>query len=434
MRAVDVIMNKRDGGALSREEIRFFIDGVTAGTLPEYQASALLMAILLRGMSAEETAWLTDAMVHSGVRVDLSDIPGVKVDKHSTGGVGDKTSLILAPLAAACGVPVPMMSGRGLGHTGGTLDKLEAIPGFRVNLSLEEMKAALVRTGCAMIGQTAQIAPADKKLYALRDVTGTVESIPLISASIMSKKIAEGIDALVLDVKTGSGAFMKTEADSRRLAESLVSIGNASGVKTEAVITAMDTPLGRAVGNALEVIECIDVLKGGGPPDLTEVSIELTARMLVLGRVADDLAAAEKQARNAIASGAGLERFRQIVRTQGGDARVIDDYSRLPSVAGRHFVTAARGGYLTRLDAELVGRASVALGAGRDRVEDPVDFAVGIMIKAKPGDEVRAGDAVLELHYRDRARLETALALATRAVTIGDERPPAARLIVGEVR
>src|SRR5438034_6568568 len=307
MRAVDVIMKKRDGGALSRDEIRFFVQGVTAGTLPDYQASALLMAVLLRGMTAEETAWLTDAMVHSGVRVDLSDIPGKKVDKHSTGGVGDKTSLILAPLAAACGVVVPMMSGRGLGHTGGTLDKLESIPGFRVDLSLDEMKAALARTGCAMIGQTAQIAPADKQLYALRDVTGTVESIPLISASIMSKKIAEGIDALVLDVKTGSGAFMKTEADSRRLAESLVSIGNASGVRTEAVITRMDAPLGRAVGNALEVIECVEVLKGRGPKDLTDVSVDLTARMLVLGAAATDRPSAAAKVREAIASGAGLE-------------------------------------------------------------------------------------------------------------------------------
>jgi pyrimidine-nucleoside phosphorylase len=434
MRAVDIILSKRDGRSLTRDEIGFFVDGVTAGSLPDYQASALLMAILLRGMTPEETAWLTDAMVHSGVRLDLAEIPGVKVDKHSTGGVGDKTSLILAPLAAACGVPVPMMSGRGLGHTGGTLDKLESIPGFRVNLSLEEMKAALARVGCAMIGQTAQIAPADKKLYALRDVTGTVESIPLISASIMSKKIAEGIDALVLDVKTGSGAFMKTEADSRRLAESLVSIGNASGVKTEAIITAMEAPLGRAVGNALEVVESIEVLKGSGPPDLIEVSIELTARMLVLGKVARDRSDAERLARGAIQSGAGLDRFRQIVEAQGGDPKVVDDYARLPHVADRQIVAADRAGFVTRLDAELVGRASVALGAGRDRVEDPVDPAVGIMVMAKPGDAVRAGDPILELHYRDRARLDTATRLTSQAITIGDRPPPPARLIVAEVR
>ena len=434
MRAVDIIASKRDGRTLTREEIRYFVDGVTAGTLPDYQASALLMAILLRGMTADETAWLTDAMVHSGVRVDLRDIPGVKVDKHSTGGVGDKTSLILAPLAAACGVPVPMMSGRGLGHTGGTLDKLEAIPGFRVNLSLEEMRAALARAGCAMIGQTAEIAPADKKLYALRDVTATVESIPLISASIMSKKIAEGIDALVLDVKTGSGAFMKTAADSRRLAESLVSIGTASGVKTEAIITAMDAPLGRAVGNALEVIECLEVLKGRGPADLIEVSVELTARMLVLGKVADDPAAAHERASRAIASGAGLERFRQIIDIQGGDPRVVDDYERLPHVTDRHRVCASRDGFVATIDAELVGRASVALGAGRDRVEDPVDPAVGIMVIAKPGDAVRAGDTVLELHHRDRVRLEAAIRLTSQAITIGDGRPAPGRLIVGEVR
>jgi pyrimidine-nucleoside phosphorylase len=434
MRAVDIIVSKRDGRTLTHDEIRFFVDGVTAGTLPDYQASALLMAILLRGMTAEETAWLTDAMVHSGVRVDLRDIPGVKVDKHSTGGVGDKTSLILAPLAAACGVPVPMMSGRGLGHTGGTLDKLEAIPGFRVNLSLEEMKAALATIGCAMIGQTAQIAPADKTLYALRDVTGTVESIPLISASIMSKKIAEGIDALVLDVKTGSGAFMKTEADSRRLAESLVAIGNASGVKTEAIITAMDTPLGHAVGNALEVIECIEVLKGSGPKDLIDVSVELTARMLVLGRVAPDQAAATQQVQRAIASGAGLERFRRIIDLQGGDPKVVDDYQRMPHVADRHIVAASRAGFITAVDAALVGRASVALGAGRDRVEDPVDPAVGIMVVAKPGDAVRAGAPVLELHYRDRARLDAAIRLTSQAITIGDERPAPRPLIVGEVR
>ena len=434
MRAVDVIMKKRDGSPLTREEIRFFVDGVTAGTLPDYQASALLMAILLRGMTVEETAWLTDAMVHSGIRVDLSDIPGIKVDKHSTGGVGDKTSLILAPLAAACGVPVPMMSGRGRGHTGGTLDKLEAIPGFRVNLSLEEMKDALRRAGCAMIGQTAQIAPADKKLYALRDVTGTVESIPLISASIMSKKIAEGIDALVLDVKTGSGAFMKTEADSRTLAESLVSIGNASGVRTEAIITAMDTPLGRAVGNALEVIECIEVLRGGGPQDLVDVSVELAARMLVLGKVAGDKAAAEQKIRTAIGSGAGLDCFRRIIEGQGGDPKVIDDYQRLPHVADRYVVAASRAGYVTALDAELVGRASVSLGAGRDRVDDAVDPAVGIMVVAKPGDQVHAGQPVLEMHYRDRTRLDAALRLTSQAITIGDERPAVRPSIVGEVR
>jgi pyrimidine-nucleoside phosphorylase len=434
MRAVDIIARKRDGAALTREEISSFVAGATEGSWPDYQSSALLMAIVLRGMNAEETAWLTEAMVDSGVRVDLSDISGVKVDKHSTGGVGDKTSLILAPLAAACGLKVPMMSGRGLGHTGGTLDKLEAIPGFRVNLSLEELKAALVRVGCAMIGQTSQIAPADKKLYALRDVSGTVESISLISASIMSKKIAEGIEALVLDVKTGSGAFMKTEADSRRLAESLVSIGNASGVKTEAVITAMDMPLGRAVGNALEVVECLDVLKGGGPADLVEVSVELTARMLIVGGAASDRADAERRVRAAIVSGAGLDRFRQIIENQGGDPRVVEDYGRLPSAPSRHLVTASRAGVVAALDAERVGRASVALGAGRDQVEDAVDPAVGIMVLSAPGDRVGKGDPVLELHYRDRSRLDAALPLATGAITIGDTPPVPRSLILGEVR
>ncbi len=434
MRTVDTIMKKRDGHALEREEIVAFVAGVTSGELPDYQASALLMAILLKGMTTQETAWLTDAMVHSGIRVNLSDLPGVKVDKHSTGGVGDKTSLILAPIAAACGVPVPMMSGRGLGHTGGTLDKLESIPGFRTGLSLEEMRAALQRCGCAMLGQTSQIAPADKKLYALRDVTGTVESIPLISASIMSKKIAEGIDALVLDVKTGSGAFMKTEADSRRLAESLVSIGNASGVQTEAVITDMDMPLGVAVGNALEVIECIDILKGGGSPDLVDCSIELTLRMLILGKVAADRAEAEAKVRAAIASGAALERFRQIVEGQGGDPRVVDDYARLPTAPSRFIVKAERAGYVTRLDAELVGRASVLLGAGRDRVADAVDPAVGIIITAKPGAQVSAGDAIFEIHYREQAKLDAALVLVRRAVMLGDEPPVLRAIIVGEVR
>ncbi|MQA29049.1 MAG: thymidine phosphorylase [Luteitalea sp.] len=433
MRAVDIIIRKRDGYALTREEIAHFVTGVTEGSLPDYQASALLMAIVVRGMSSEETAWLTEAMVDSGIRVDLGDIDGVKVDKHSTGGVGDKTSLIVAPVAAACGLLVPMMSGRGLGHTGGTLDKLEAIPGFRVDLSLEQMKAALATVGCAMLGQTAQIAPADKKLYALRDVTGTVESIALISASIMSKKIAEGIDALVLDVKTGSGGFMKTEADSRRLAESLVSIGNASGVKTEAVITAMDSPLGRAVGNALEVIECIEVLKGGGPADLIAVSVELTARMLVLGRIAPDKDDAERRVRAAIQSGAALERLGRIIENQGGDRRVIDEASRFPTAAERHVVKASRTGFITRLDAEGVGRASVALGAGRDRVEDTVDPAVGLLVLRKPGDQVSAGEPLLEIHYRDGARLEAALALARAAIAIDDRPAPALPVLASEV-
>jgi pyrimidine-nucleoside phosphorylase len=434
MRAVDIIARKRDGSALTREEIGNFVTGVTDGTWPDYQATALLMAIVLRGMTPEETAWLTDAMVHSGIRVDLSSIPGIKVDKHSTGGVGDKTSLILAPVVAACGVPIPMMSGRGLGHTGGTLDKLESIPGFRVGLSLDELKAALATTGCGLIGQTDQIAPADKKLYALRDVTATVESIPLISASIMSKKIAEGIGALVMDVKTGSGAFMKTEADSRRLAESIVSIGNASGVRTVALITDMDKPLGRAVGNANEVIECIDVLKGGGPADLIEVTLALAARLLVLGGAAANLADADRRARAAIQSGEALERFRRIIEAQGGDPRVVDDVSRLPHVDDRYVLTSAVDGYVNRIDAELVGRASGALGAGRDRIVDAVDHAVGIMVLVRPGDAIRQGDPVFELHYRDRGRLERAIALARLAVAIEDSPPRPRRLIVSEVQ
>src|SRR5712671_5807695 len=434
MRAVDIIIKKRDGGALSREEISFFVSGVTEGSWPEYQASSLLMAIVLRGMTPQETAWLTDAMVKSGIRVDLSGIPGLKVDKHSTGGVGDKTSLILAPVAAACGLPVPMMSGRGLGHTGGTLDKLEAIPGFSVRLSLKEMLRALEKTGCAMIGQTDQIAPADKKLYALRDVTGTIESIPLISASIMSKKIAEGIDALVLDVKTGSGAFMKTEADSRRLAESLVAIGNASGVKTQAIITDMDAPLGRAVGNAVEVVECIEAMRGQGPQDLIDVSVALTVPLLILGRVAKTPAEARQLAQRAIDSGAALDKFRRIVEVQGGDPRVVDDVSRLPQVKQRHLVQATRSGYVARMDAELIGRASVALGAGRDRVEDAVDPAVGILVNAKPGAQVSAGETVLDVIYRDKARLDSALDLIKRAIVIEDRPPDPRPLILGEVR
>src|SRR5687767_9607362 len=330
MRAVDIIQKKRDGGELNRDEIRFFVAGVTDFSLPDYQAAALLMAILLRGMTPEETSMLTNAMVDSGVRVDLSDIPGIKVDKHSTGGVGDKTSIVIAPLVAACGGVVPMMSGRGLGHTGGTLDKLESIPGFRTNLSISEMRASLTAIGCAMIGQTAQIAPADKKLYALRDVTGTIESVPLISASIMSKKIAEGIDALVLDVKCGKGAFMKTPAEARTLAESLVAIGAAAGVNTQAVITAMNWPIGAAVGNANEIVECVELLKGNGRQDLMENALELSERMLIAAGVAKDRGDAKEKCRQALDSGAALERLRAIIERQGGDPRIVDDYNRMP--------------------------------------------------------------------------------------------------------
>jgi pyrimidine-nucleoside phosphorylase len=420
MRAVDIIRKKRDGQALDQAEIDAFVAGAATGAWPDYQVTALLMAIVLRGMSAEETAWLTGAMVRSGVRLDLSDIPGAKVDKHSTGGVGDKTSLILAPLAAACGVVVPMMSGRGLGHTGGTLDKLEAIPGFWVGLTLNEFRATLRKVSYAHIGQTAEIAPADKKLYALRDVTATVESIPLISASIMGKKIAEGIDGLVLDVKCGCGAFMKNLTDARRLADSLVAIGRAEGLRTEAVLTAMDEPLGRAVGNALEITESFETLKGRGPRDLETLSVVLAARMVRLGGGATTDQEAEIKIRAALASGRGLEKFRELIAQQGGDPRVVDDYSRLPTAPHRMLFTAERGGYVTDLDAELIGCAAMELGAGRDKVEDVIDPAVGLVMQVKRGEQVRAGDALIEVHYRKAGRLETALRLLRQACKIGD--------------
>jgi pyrimidine-nucleoside phosphorylase len=434
MRTVDVIRRKRDGGTLGRDEIEYFVAGVTDGTIPDYQAAALLMAIVLRGMSAEETAQLTDAMVRSGVRVDFDGLPGVPVDKHSTGGVGDKTSLILAPLAIACGATVPMMSGRGLGHTGGTLDKLESIPGFRTALTLEELRTAVTAVGGALIGQTAEIAPADRRLYALRDVTGTVESIPLISASIMSKKIAEGIGALILDVKTGSGAFMKTLEDSRKLAQSLVAIGNASGVRTEAVVTRMEAPLGREVGNANEVIESIETLKGQGPADLEHLSVLLAARMLVLAGVTATQGAAEQCVRQSLTSGAGVEAFRRIIEHQGGDPRVIDDYGLLPHAPDEHRITADRSGIVTQLHAESVGRAAVALGAGRGRLDDVVDPAVGITVVAPPGTAVAAGEPVLIVHHRGGRGLQEAAALLEEAVVVGDGPFPAMALVVDEIR
>jgi pyrimidine-nucleoside phosphorylase len=355
------------------------------------------------------------------------------VDKHSTGGVGDKTSLVIAPLAAACGVVVPMMSGRALGHTGGTLDKLESIPGFRTNLSMKEMREALVTAHCALIGQTSEIAPADRRLYGLRDVTGTVESIPLIAASIMSKKLAEGIDGLVLDVKCGSGAFMKTEEAARRLAAAMTRIGRSAGVRTEALVTAMDAPLGRLVGNALEVVESIETLKGRGPADLTDLSVRLAARMLLLSGAAGSEEEADQRIRAALASGAGVEKFRQVIAIQGGDARVVDDYDRLPAAPGRHVVSAPRSGYLTRIEAGRIGLATMVLGAGRRRLEDAVDHGVGARLLARRGDRVSQGDGVLELHYRDERSLAAALALATEAIEVGDAPPAAAPLVLGLV-
>jgi pyrimidine-nucleoside phosphorylase len=430
VRAVDIIRRKRDGQALSAAEIAAFVTGSTSGAWPDYQVSALLMAIVLRGMTAEETACLTAAMVHSGVKLDLSDLPGVKVDKHSTGGVGDKTSLILVPLAAACGVVVPKMSGRGLGHSGGTLDKLESIPGFRVGLSLEEYRTGLREVGCALIGHTREIAPADRKLYALRDVTATVESIPLITGSIMSKKIAEGISALVMDVKCGRGAFMKTRADARRLAESLVATGSANGVQTAALVTAMDVPLGRAVGNALEVIECLETLKGRGPADLEALSVALAARMLLLGGMASTVAEGEAKVRDALASGRGLEKLRALIARQGGDPCVVDDYRLLPAAPERVLVRAARAGYVTHLDAERIGRATMLLGAGRDRVEDTIDPGVGTIVLARRGQQVNAGEPLIEVHYRAAARLPGALALIEEACVLGDAAPPEQPLIL----
>jgi len=422
----DLIIKKRDGGALTREEIDFFVRGVVHGGVADYQASALLMAIVWRGMTAQETAGLTEAMMHSGAVLDLRDLPGVKVDKHSTGGVGDKVSLILAPWVAACGVTVPMMSGRGLGHTGGTLDKLEAIPGFRTGLSVPEFRAQLARLGVAMIGQTAELVPADRKLYALRDVTGTVESIPLICASIMSKKLAEGIDALVLDVKFGAGAFMKTLPRARELAETMVGIGRATGKPVRALLTAMEEPLGLTAGNALEVIESIECLKGRGPADLMEVTGELAVHMLLLGGAARDAAEARAQLAQVLAGGSALEKFRAMVAAQGGDPRVVDDYGILPVARRREEVRVPGSvqGFVVAIDALKIGRAVMALGGGRESIESRIDPAVGITHLAKVGAAVRPGDVLALLHLNDDARLATAAQLVREAVMIGPEPAP----------
>jgi pyrimidine-nucleoside phosphorylase/thymidine phosphorylase len=434
MSFVDVIAKKRDGHALSREDIYGFVGGVTAAEIPEYQAAALLMAIVIRGMSDEETGWLTDAMARSGSRVDLSDIPGVKIGKHSTGGVGDKVSIVLAPLAAACGVVVPKMSGRGLGHTGGTVDKLESIPGYRTDLTIEEFKRILRTVGASIIGQSASLAPADKRLYALRDVTATIESIPLIASSIMSKKFAEGCDALILDVKTGDGAFMKDLATSRTLAATMVTIGKGHGLRTEAMITDMETPLGRAVGNALEIIECLEMLQGGGPEDLRDIAIRVAARMVVLAGIDTDETAATTRVRRALASGQALDTFRRMIEAHGGDPRIVDEHRRLAVAADCELVRTPRPGFVERIGAESIGRASCALGAGRTRVGDPIDHTVGVVVLAQRGEAVREGQPVLEIRHRAGAGLPEAVALCQGAIVIADAPPPPPPLVLAEVR
>ena len=430
MRADELIIRKRNGGTLTREEIAFLVDGYTCGSLPDYQMAAWLMAVYFRGMTPAETADLTDVMLRSGDVLDLSDLSGAKVDKHSTGGVGDKTSLVLAPVVAAAGVRVPMISGRGLGHTGGTLDKLEAIPGFRVHLSLTEFRAALAKIGCGLIGQTQEIAPADKKIYALRDVTGTVESVPLITASILSKKLAEGIDALVLDVKVGSGAFMKDLASATKLATSLLTIGRQMGKRVVALLTRMDQPLGYAVGNALEVAEAIETLEGGGPEDFRSLCQELGAWMLLLGGGAGDLGGARKQFDDLIRSGSAAEKFAQIIEQQGGDAGVVSNTQRLPQARHQTPFVLAGEGYLERIEAERVGRAAMVLGAGRQHMQDRIDPAVGLMLHKKVGDRVAAGEPVATLHYNDPDRLPGAQAHLQGAFSLGATAPPPSLLVL----
>ncbi|HYP25516.1 MAG TPA: thymidine phosphorylase [Blastocatellia bacterium] len=421
MRATDIIAKKRDGGALSREEIRFFITGYTEGGIEDYQMSALLMAIFLRGMSSEETLALTEEMLYSGAVVDFSDLNRPRVDKHSTGGVGDKTSLVIAPVVAAAGILVPMISGRALAHSGGTLDKLESIPGFRTGLSLDEFRATLVRTGAALIGQTAEIAPADKKLYSLRDVTATVPCRPLMAASIMSKKMAEGISGLVLDVKVGSGAFLKTEEEARELASVMIDIARGMGKEAVALITDMNQPLGRMVGNSLEVVEAFDALRGEGPEDFITLCRELSAEMILMGGAARDLEAARGLYDSLIESSAAREKMSEIIEAQGGDPSVLDDYSRLPRASLEQAVTAGASGFVQAVDTEAIGHASMLLGAGRARLDTPIDLSVGMRIEARIGDRVGEGDALATLFYNDPEPASEAAREIRLAYLIGPE-------------
>ncbi|RUS48111.1 pyrimidine-nucleoside phosphorylase [Cohnella sp. AR92] len=430
MRMVDIIRKKRAGEEMTAEEIRFVIEGVVSGAIPDYQTAAWAMAVCFNGMTDSETADLTLAMAHSGDVVDLSAIRGVKVDKHSTGGVGDKTTLILAPMVAACGVPVAKMSGRGLGHTGGTIDKLESIPGFRTELAREEFFSQVNEIGASVIGQSGNIAPADKKLYALRDVTGTVESIPLIASSVMSKKIAAGADAILLDVKFGSGAFMKTAEDAIILAKAMVAIGTEVGRTTVAAITDMDQPLGRLIGNALEVREAIEILRGEGPADLRELCLKLGSHMLVLGGRAANEEEARGKLEAAIASGAALDKLAQMIASQGGDPAIARQPELLPQADERIPVLSASDGFVHGIDAEEIGLAAMRIGAGRAAKEDRIDYAVGVELVAKRGDRVRKGDTLAILHARrdDEAARSSAEQIVA-AYELGGEAPAANPLI-----
>lgn len=428
MRMYDIIHKKRNGGELSEKEIKFFVNGYTDGSIPDYQASALCMAIYFRGMSADETAALTLDMADSGDRIDLSGIDGFTVDKHSTGGVGDKTSLIVAPIVAANGGKVAKMSGRGLGHTGGTVDKLESIPGFRTSLTPDEFIKQVNDIGLCIVGQTGELAPADKKLYALRDVTATVESIPLIASSIMSKKLAAGSQGIVLDVKTGSGAFMKTVEDSERLAEEMVSIGKAAGRKVTALITDMDIPLGASVGNSLEVIEAIKTLKGEGEKNLTEVCLSLAAQMLCMVTGRDDMVC-RKMAKKSIEDGSALNKLREMITAQGGNADVIDNSGAFKQPKFYVDIISERDGYISRTDAERVGIASVILGAGREKKGDPIDPSAGIILKKKTGDSVSKGDVLATFYTDDETRIDVAKREFIDALIFGNEKPSKQKLI-----
>jgi len=435
MRAVNLIRKKRDSGEHSREEIDFLISGYTSGDIPDYQMAAWLMATWIRGLNRSETAALTEAMLYSGEVVNLDRIPGKKVDKHSTGGVGDKTSLILAPIVAAGGLTVPMISGRGLGHTGGTLDKLESIPGFNVNLSLDQFFSVLRECGMGLIGQTAEIAPADKKIYALRDATSTVENIGLICASIMSKKLAEGIDALVLDVKTGSGAFMKREEDAVRLAELMVETGQRMGKKVVALITDMNQPLGRMAGHSNEIAECIEVLSGGGPADLVELSVVLSAWMFFLGERTKSLDEGRQLAEKMIATGQAKEKFKQGIRLQGGDERVVDDPQLLPQARSHADVPSPSAGFITATNCEQLGTALATLGGGREKKEDAIDHAVGLEFRKRIGDRVKKGEPLTTIHYNSGTKLAEAQSLIANSYQIGEiaprEKLPLIRRILG---